>query len=199
HSSLFSSVIFPAPVLLKAEPKCQPDAQGVRRFLGKPCASTTRYDDGLKGSCGCGPVGKELPFDWGVQEMTAAASQMYFDNGGNATWCGARCGRCIKLTPTGGFLPVEAGPPPNNHPQIFILVDDCPVEAPNTKWCGIAGPPGTNKTNSFGYEVHFDLMDHVGQVTKLGWDNPEVVWEEVNCPAHLHSLSSQCECVGTGK
>ncbi|KAK3799232.1 hypothetical protein RRG08_054359 [Elysia crispata] len=39
-----------------AEQKCRKDSHGILRYQGKPCASTTRYDDGHRGACGCGPA-----------------------------------------------------------------------------------------------------------------------------------------------
>ena len=90
--------------LLKAEQKCHPDSKGVRRFNGRPCASTTRYDDGHRGSCGCGPAGSDTPYSWNLQKYVTAPSQKYFDRGGDSTWCGASCGRCVRLTPTGELI-----------------------------------------------------------------------------------------------
>ncbi|KAH9493079.1 hypothetical protein Btru_022765 [Bulinus truncatus] len=117
-----------------------------------------------------------------MNEYTAAASQMYFDWGRWSTWCGQNCGRCVKLTPTGGFVPGQGRPPRNLNPQIFLVTNDCPREG-NWNWCGQGGAPGSGQTNAYGYEVHFDLQNHNRQVTGgLDWDNAETVWEEVECP-----------------
>ncbi|KAK7104281.1 endoglucanase-like [Littorina saxatilis] len=184
--------------LLRAAQKCAPDSHGVRRYNGKPCASTTHYDDGHRGSCGCGPTSSDTPFSWNLNELVTAPSQKYFDLGGDRQWCGNSCGKCVKLTPTGGFVPNEGRAPHNNQGHVFMVTNDCPIQG-NQEWCGISDRPGRNKHNSHGYEVHFDLQNRVGQATKLGWDNPEVVWEEVNCPSHFHNLWSQCECHSQGK
>nr|KAG5691620.1 hypothetical protein BaRGS_023791 [Batillaria attramentaria] len=51
-----------------------------------------------------------------------------------------------------------------------------------------------DQVNTHGYEVHFDLQNHVGQMDRLGWDNPEVTWEEVDCPPDLAVRRPECEC-----
>ena len=33
----------------------------------------------------------------------------------------------------------------------------------------------------YGYGAHFDLRNDDGQIDGLGWDNPEVYYEEVEC------------------
>nr|BAD16600.1 RIC-1 [Lymnaea stagnalis] len=58
----------------------------------------------------------------------------------------------------------------------------------------------TDQANTHGYEVHFDLQNHNGQISsRLGWDNPEVTWEEVGCPADFVQKWHQCECFHNGK
>ncbi|KAK6973338.1 endoglucanase, partial [Biomphalaria glabrata] len=180
--------------LVRGDQLCQPDGSGVRRYNGKPCASTTRYDDGHRGSCGCGPPGGDTPFAWNLNSLTVAASQKYFDDGGDKTWCGHNCGKCVKLTPTGGFVPGLGRAPSNLNPQIFLVTNDCPVQG-NEEWCGQRGKPGSSQVNSHGYEVHFDLQNHNGQVVNnLNWDNIETTWEEVGCPGDLANNYRQCEC-----
>ncbi|XP_012946575.2 endoglucanase-like, partial [Aplysia californica] len=83
-----------------AEQKCHRNSQGVRVYNGKKCASTTRYNDGHRGSCGCGPSNSDTPFDWNLSKYVTAPNQMYYDNGGYSSWCGRNCGKCVKLTPT---------------------------------------------------------------------------------------------------
>ncbi|KAK7104279.1 endoglucanase-like [Littorina saxatilis] len=183
--------------LLKAQQKCKPDARGVRKYNGKSCGSTTRFDDGHRGSCGCGPGG-DTPFSWNLNELITAPSSQWWSNGASTTWCAVKCGTCIKLTPTGGYIPGKGRAPSNNSPHIFLVINNCPHNG-NEEWCGIYGKPGTNHHNSHGYEMHFDLQNHAGQVNRIGWDNPEVVWEEVNCPSHFHNLYQQCECAKHGK
>lgn len=87
--------------LLEAAQLCQKDVYGVRRYNGKVCASTTRYVDGHRGACGCGPRNTDTPFTWNMQQFLTAPSERYFDNGGSSLWCGRNCGKCVKLTPTG--------------------------------------------------------------------------------------------------
>ncbi|XP_025105588.1 endoglucanase-like [Pomacea canaliculata] len=183
--------------LLEAAQLCQPDSRGVRRFNGKPCASTTRYVDGHKGACGCGQKGSDTPFPWNIQKHVTAPSERYFDGGGSSLWCGRNCGKCVKLTPTGGFVPGKGNAPPNHNPVVFQVTNACPING-NEEWCGISGAPGTGHVNSHGYEVHFDLQDQVGQVEALHWDNPEVTWEETSCPGDLQSNYQQCECHNSG-
>ncbi|KAK6973339.1 endoglucanase [Biomphalaria glabrata] len=194
--------------LVRGDQLCRPDGSGVRLYNGKPCASTTRYDDGRRGSCGCGPGGvfssecfqcdvfmfTDTPFAWNMNSLTAAASQKYFDNGGDRTWCGRNCGRCVRLTPTGGFVPGRGRAPPNLNSRVFLVTNDCPIQG-NEEWCGQRGKPGTGQVNAHGYEVHFDLQNHNGQVVNnLNWDNIETTWEEVGCPGDLANNYRQCEC-----
>ncbi|XP_059161078.1 endoglucanase-like [Physella acuta] len=177
-----------------AEQKCAKDAHGIRRFNGHPCASTTRYDDGHRGACGCGPRGTDTPFPWNLADHVTAPNGKFFDDGGDSSWCGRNCGACVKLTPTGGFVPGEGRAPSNHNPVIFMVTNDCPIQG-NFEWCGQSGKPGTNNANTHGYEVHFDLQNNKGQVTNgLGWDNPEVTWEKVACPSDMVSKYSHCEC-----
>jgi len=186
-------VLLAAPLLIEAGQRCQPDSHGVRRYNGRPCASTTRYNDGHRGSCGCGPRNSDTPFPWNMQEFVTAPSQKYFDRGGDATWCGRNCGKCVKLTPTGGYVDGQGGPPPDHNSRIFMVTNDCPIQG-NEYWCGINGPPGSNQVSRNGYEVHFDLQNNHGQMQNIGWNNPEVTWEEVGCPGHLQNHYNECEC-----
>lgn len=180
---------------IAANQKCQPDPSrgGIRTYNGRPCASTTRYDDGHRGSCGCGPPNSDHPFDWNMRGFMTAPSQKFFDNGGDKAWCGANCGKCVKLTPTGGWIDGEGGYTSSHSPIIFMVTNDCPY-AGNEKWCEIHGVPGTGNKNSFGYEVHFDLQNHFGQISGRGWNNPEVTWEQVGCPGDLAGHWGSCEC-----
>ncbi|XP_025105069.1 endoglucanase-like [Pomacea canaliculata] len=179
--------------LLEAAQLCQKDVYGVRRYNGKVCASTTRYVDGHRGACGCGPRNTDTPFTWNMQQFLTAPSERYFDNGGSSLWCGRNCGKCVKLTPTGGFVPGEGDAPPNNNSIVFMVTNACPIIG-NEKWCGIQGKPGTKSVNTYGYEVHFDLQNQAGQIDRIYWNNPEVTWEEVTCPSNYKSLWLQCEC-----
>jgi len=178
-----------------AEQKCHRNSQGVMVYNGKKCASTTRYNDGHRGSCGCGPSNSDNPFNWNMADFVTAPNQMYYDNGGYSSWCGANCGKCVRLTPTGGFVPGKGRRPMRDlHPVTFMVTNSCPINE-NREWCGQSGKPGTNTVNTYGYEAHFDLQNNRNQVLgTLGWDNIEVTWEEVGCPGDMRNKWSQCEC-----
>jgi hypothetical protein len=154
-----------------------------KMYNGKPCASTTRYFDGNMGACGCG-TGDTSPFAWQWTKPTAAASAPIF---GAGTWCGNGCGKCFKLTPTA----IGASPEGTGAPDLTSLVvkvtNLCPYSG-NENWCAY-------DVNSFGYEAHFDLMDYnmAGVVTSMGWNNPEVTYEEVDCAANGY-VDWQCQC-----
>ncbi|CAL1547149.1 unnamed protein product, partial [Lymnaea stagnalis] len=187
------------PGVVHGAPKCIKDSHGILRFNGKPCASTTRYDDGHRGACGCGPPNSDQPFAWNLNDLVTAPSQKYFDNGGDKQWCGGNCGKCVKLTPTGGFVPGLGQAPRDTNAHIFMVTNDCPIND-NREWCGQSGKPGTSKSNTHGYEIHFDLQNHNSQITnRLGWDNPEVTWESVACPSDFVNKWHQCECFHSGK
>jgi hypothetical protein len=63
----------------------------------------------------------------------------------------------------------------------------CPY-AGNEAWCAY-------DTNSFGYDAHFDLMDYNmnGLISSMGWNNPEVTYEEVDCAANGYT-DWNCQC-----
>nr|BAP19116.1 cellulase [Aplysia kurodai] len=192
----FAAILAALIACALAEQKCQPNSHGVRVYQGKKCASTTRYNDGHRGSCGCGPAASDTPFDWNMSKHVTAPNQMYYDNGGNSQWCGKNCGKCVKLTPTGGFVPGNGKAPQHRNPVVFMVTNSCPINE-NRVWCGQSGKPGTNKVNDHGYEAHFDLQNNKNQVLQgLGWDNAEVTWQEVSCPHDYASLWSKCECHG---
>jgi len=149
---------------------------------GKPCASTTRYWDGNLGACGCGT--SSGAFSWVGEFYTAAGSPPIF---GTATDCGTGCGKCYQLTTT-GFSPSGTGAPAGQTITIMIT-NLCPVGG---QWCAA-------DLNSFDYGAHFDLADSpTGMlITNLGWDNPEVVYEEVACTGAMTPTDAdfaQCTC-----
>jgi len=154
-----------------------------KMYNGKPCASTTRYYDGQMGACGCG-TGDSSPFSWQWSKPTAAASPPVF---GAGTWCGSGCGKCFKLSPTA----VGASPDGNGAPALTSLVvkvtNLCPPGG-NEAWCSY-------DVNSFGYDAHFDLMDYNmnGIISGMGWNNPEVTYEEVDCAANGYT-DWNCQC-----
>jgi len=137
---------------------------------GTPCASTTRYWDGSMGACGCG-TGNTQPFKWQWANYTGAGSPPIF---GNVTWCGSGCGKCYQLTPT-GYSPTGGDGSPNGNPITIMITNLCPVQG-NEQWC-------SDTINQYGYNAHFDLMDYQmnGNITALGWNNPEVTYVEVAC------------------
>jgi hypothetical protein len=183
HRKLYLAIALAAFLMVAAV-----NADGVctgypKMYNGKPCASTTRYWDGQKGACGCG-TSDTSPFSWQWTKITAAASSPIF---GSGTWCGSGCGKCFKLTPTAaGASPIGKGAP-NTNSIVIKVTNLCPA-AGNEQWCAY-------DVNSYGYDAHFDLMDYnmAGLVSGMGWDNPEVTYEEVDC--NTNSFSDwNCEC-----
>jgi hypothetical protein len=154
-----------------------------KMYNGKPCASTTRYWDGQKGACGCG-TSDTNPFSWQWTKPTAAASAPIF---GSGTWCGSGCGKCFKLTPTAVGASAEGTGAPALTPLVVKVSNLCPY-AGNEAWCAY-------DVNSFGYDAHFDLMDYNmnGLVSSMGWNNPEVTYEEVDCAANGYT-DWNCQC-----
>jgi len=158
-----------------------------KTFNGKPCASTTRYWDGQKGACGCGTTDTS-PFSWQWTKLTAAASAPIF---GSSTWCGSGCGKCFKLTPTAvGASPIGTGATTTNS-VVAKVTNLCPYTG-NEQWCAY-------DVNSYGYDAHFDLMDYNmnGLVSAMGWNNPEVTYEEVDCASNGY-LDWGCQCASNG-
>ncbi|KAL3874023.1 hypothetical protein ACJMK2_037092 [Sinanodonta woodiana] len=171
------------------------------------CASTTWYIDGHKGACGCGPANGDSQFDWNHSGFVAAASQNVFDSNPSVKWCGHMCGKCIKLTTTGGFVPGQGSAIGAGQSHVFMVSNLCPNESPNLAWCNQDSHNGY--VNTHGYHAHFDLEDGAGQLRGIGWrdHNPEVTYEEVNCDqAHQqnsktpsNSMYHQCQCGHQGK
>ncbi|XP_069126223.1 endoglucanase-like [Argopecten irradians] len=167
-----------------------------RRYNGKLCGSTTRYHDSHKGACGCGHG--DTPFHWNQDHYVAAANQMYFDSG-RRTWCGSKCGHCVKLTTTGGYVDGQGGNTREGQSKVFMVTNLCPAVDPNMAWCAQSAAPWDGGTNTFGYAYHFDLENGGGQVGRLGWNNPEVTVEEVSCDGHEgltpnNGYYHSCEC-----
>jgi len=153
-------------------------------YNGKHCASTTRYWDGNTGACGCG-TGNTDPFSWQYTTYTAAGSPPIF---GSGTWCGSGCGSCYELTPTAvGASPIPSLGAPNLNSIVIKVTNLCPPDG-NANWCSY-------DINEYGYDAHFDLMDYNmnGLITALGWDNPEVTYQQVDCAtSNLTQWSCQC-------
>ncbi|XP_021368772.1 endoglucanase-like [Mizuhopecten yessoensis] len=171
-----------------------------RRYNGKLCGSTTNYHDSFKGACGCGHG--NTPFRWNQDHYVAAASQMFFDSG-RKTWCGSKCGHCVKLTTTGGFVDGHGKSTGEGQSKVFMVTNLCPAVSPNMAWCAQPTPPWEGGQNTFGYAYHFDLENGGGQVSRLGWDNPEVTVDEIDCNHHEGMTPNdgfyrQCECPKVG-
>merc|ERR1711872_665306 len=162
-----------------------------RRYRGKPCASTTRYHDGYQGACGCGSgSGAGRGYPWNINGYTLALNEARF----GASWCGRACGRCVKVTTTGGHVPWMGRPTREGQVKYFMITNLCPANG-NEQWC-------KGNTNTYGYEAHFDFADGARQISSLGWDNSEVTYEYVDCAtAHAGDPKTpgprqwrQCEC-----
>ncbi|KAH3821011.1 endoglucanase-like [Dreissena polymorpha] len=174
-----------------------------RMYHGKKCASTTNYADYHKGACGCGPSNNDNQFPWNHSGFVVAANQALFDAGGGK-WCGQSCGKCIKLTTTGGFVDGQGGGVAEGLSKVFMVTNLCPNEYPNLSWCS---QQGNNGVNQYGYGWHFDLENGVNQITGMGWNNPEVTWEWTDCDAgHAqdgrtpsNSMYHTCQCGQHGK
>jgi len=150
-----------------------------------PCATTTRYWDNYKGACGCGTgTGNGKPYAWQYQIITAAASNSMF---GSGTWCGSGCGKCYSITPTGGFVDGQGSKPSNLKSQVMMITNLCPAQY-NKQWC--------TSPNQYGYTAHFDLMDQNmnGVIKNLGWNNVEVYYHQIPCPATQLANWKKCEC-----
>ncbi|TVY24167.1 Endoglucanase-5 [Lachnellula hyalina] len=151
-------------------------------------ATTTRYYDGLKGACGCGPATGNSMFSWqssiGTGIYTAAVSQALYDTGG-LSWCGAGCGKCYQLTSTGSAPCSSCGTGGASGQSIIVMATNLCPNSGNAQWCASVGG-----TNDYGFEYHFDIM---AQSEVLG-DNPVVDFEEVTCPSAALTDYAQCQC-----
>ena len=78
----------------------------------------------------------------------------------------------------GGYIDGQGGPPKDTNSHVFMVTNLCPAEVPNLDWCGQKGDKDLNK---YGYHVHFDLENGAKQADNLGWNNPEVTYEIVDC------------------
>ncbi|KAH3821256.1 endoglucanase-like [Dreissena polymorpha] len=188
--------------LTDANPLCT----GSPKMLnGKMCASTTRYADGNKGACGCGPSSGNNQFPWAKSAYLASANQALFDCDGK-TWCGQACGKCVKLTTTGGFVSGQGAGTAAGQTKVFMIANLCPIPpiGSNPNWCNQVG---TNGVNQYGYGWHFSLENGDNQITGMNWDNPEVTWEWTNCDlgnlqdarTPTYCMYRQCQCRDAGK
>ncbi|KAB5560100.1 glycoside hydrolase [Coniochaeta sp. 2T2.1] len=150
-------------------------------------ATTTRYYDGTKGACGCGPANGNSAFPWqagiGSGIYTAAASPAIF--GGSSTWCGSGCGTCFRLTSTGSAPCSGCGTGGASGQSIVVMVTNLCPHAGNERWCANAG-----STNNYGYQYHFDIQ----ATSPVLGDNPVVNFEQVACPSQALTDYKQCQC-----
>jgi len=175
-------------------------------FQGKPCASTTWYEDQTLGSCGCGD-GEKFVSDnyWTLTQFTAAINCMSLDpENPNESWCPANCGQCFELCSTGAST--QGMTNPGGTCKVFKVTNRCGdgFEPSHPDWCShrmsfhqCAAQPQVCKklgnTNQFGYAAHFDLQDFHRQITKgLQWDNAEVTFERVSCDKWQGPKESTC-------
>eukprot|EP01084_Bolivina_argentea_P264390 447842_1 len=110
--SLFSSLlqIITTIQILNADSKCQHESKPIlskctgcpAEYNGLLCASTTRYTDLTRGSCGCGQDPNSPSF-WTKVDFTSALNCVYLDpSDPDLSWCPTNCGLCFKLCATGG-------------------------------------------------------------------------------------------------
>jgi len=180
-------------------------------YQGKLCASTTRYNDRTKGSCGCGRV-DPVPKDWWtLTNYTAALNCINLDpERPLLSWCPAGCGGCFRLCSTGGTTSGKPGVTKTGTCRTFTVTNRCgDGYRQYPEWCSneltyqqcqdnpaLCSKKGS--TNKFGYPAHFDLQDFHLQVSKdLGWDNAEVTFEVVSC-SHWQSSPAACPSCAQG-
>merc|ERR1719481_2531032 len=177
-------------------------------FQGKPCASTTWYNDLTKGACGCSSEPNPPEF-WSKAGFTCAANAMTIDDTDPyLAWCPKNCGLCFHLCTTGGTTNGE--PSPAGECETFQITNRCGdgYGEADTYLCGQELSPWScienpglcsaeRSTNMYGYPAHFDLQNAMLQITEgKGWHNPEVTFEEVPCPtgATLGDWEEDCYC-----
>jgi len=91
------------------------------------------------------------------------------------------------LTPTAIGASPEGTGSPSLDSLVIKVTNVCPYGG-NEAWCAY-------DVNSFGYDAHFDVMDYNmnGIISSMGWNNPEVTYEEVDCAANGYT-DWQCQC-----
>ncbi|KAL3451440.1 RlpA-like double-psi beta-barrel-protein domain-containing protein-containing protein [Aspergillus insuetus] len=162
-------------------------------FMAKPkfadaglLATTTHYNDGLQGACGCGTMAGTYGWSYGInnQVYTAAVNQALFDPD-MEHWCGTGCGKCYRLTSTGVSSCETCGFGGEHGKSITVMVTNlCPYIL-NEQWC-----PNPGQLNPYGYAYHFDIMGGAG----VFGDNVVVEFEEVACPVEAGLKWDTCEC-----
>jgi len=176
-------------------------------YNGKPCASTTWYEDHTEGSCGCGKSNIVEDDYWTLTSWTAALNTMNLSPLHPASsWCPPGCGQCYELCTTGGSTNTDDKAAPPGECKVFKITNRCAdgwVED-RPDWCSQtlsweeckAEPEKCQRqrsTNLFGYSAHFDLQDAHRQIQHiLKWDNPEVTFEQVSCDSWEGPKDAAC-------
>ncbi|WAR15729.1 GUN-like protein, partial [Mya arenaria] len=108
-------------------------------------------------------VGRQV-FQWNHNGFNTAPNQAFFDAAGGS-WCGQNCGKCVRLTTTGGWVDGQGGHVSEGQSHVFMVTNLCPNVYPNTRWCSQSASNG--------------------QLSAIGWadKNPEVTWEFADCTA----------------
>ena len=90
---IVSNLTFAAPSCQHTEvPKLSKCNGCPPTYKGKLCASTTRYNDMTKGSCGCGSEPNPLSY-WTKSKFTAAMNAKNLDHiNPTNSWCPSNCG-----------------------------------------------------------------------------------------------------------
>ena len=177
------------------------------RHNGKLCASTTRYTDCTRAACGLGPL-DDGPADrcqknWTFTSFTAAMNaKSLSQTDARQAWCpkDSKCGKCFRLCTTGGAINGKSSKA--GECKVFKITNRCGdgFDDNTPYWCSqkmsyaeCEAEPSkcvqSGNTNDHGYSAHFDLMDLNNQITELGWDNPEVTFEEVDCSEFHHKTN----------
>eukprot|EP00929_Paragymnodinium_shiwhaense_P065392 TRINITY_DN32788_c0_g2_i1.p1 TRINITY_DN32788_c0_g2~~TRINITY_DN32788_c0_g2_i1.p1 ORF type:complete len:913 (-),score=220.00 TRINITY_DN32788_c0_g2_i1:23-2761(-) len=177
---------------------------------GKLCASTTRYNDQTKGSCGCGNSDPVPSTWWTKSKWTAAMNCKNLDpENPMLSWCPSQCGACYRLCSTGGTA--QGATTKEGVCRVFKVDNRCGdgYGEGGGNWCSNemswqecqADPARCaqrGSTNQYGYTAHFDLQDLNGQISQvLGWDNVEVTFEPVSC-SEWTGPSWDCQCPAGG-
>eukprot|EP00425_Heterocapsa_triquetra_P037053 CAMPEP_0195084892 /NCGR_PEP_ID=MMETSP0448-20130528/25467_1 /TAXON_ID=66468 /ORGANISM="Heterocapsa triquestra, Strain CCMP 448" /LENGTH=234 /DNA_ID=CAMNT_0040118259 /DNA_START=1 /DNA_END=702 /DNA_ORIENTATION=+ len=101
------------------------------RYKGKLCASTTRYENTVLGSCGCGSKehtggsASALPLShWTLNAYTAALNAKSLDPVSPLnSWCPTNCEQCYELCSTGGTTQGQTAAA--GTCKVFKIVDRC--------------------------------------------------------------------------
>ncbi|XP_052681364.1 endoglucanase-like [Crassostrea angulata] len=93
-------------------------------------------------------------------------------------------------------------PTPAGQSHVFMVTNLCRNVYPNQNWCNQGTGPYGNGHNDYGYVAHFDLGNGANQISRIGWNNPEVTWEIVSCHGAntpTDEMYQHCQCAHHGK